>query len=143
VKVSCSISGKTWEESEVTDIDLVVGGDITWEQGHDAAMAECCALWLLVKALVLGWNGEAVRTVAVGGGLDLEKVDPMFQQRRTVYAALADMARAEEAHASAYSRAWGAMGEDSIPSGRRSAHWVLAHYVDRLIEQVGILNGGQ
>jgi len=144
VKISCSISGSTWEESEVTDPEgHGADGRLVGFTMSSPMWQACRALWALVKALVLGWNGEAVRAVAVSGGLDLKKIDLMFQQMRTVYAALADMARAEEAHASAYSRAWGAMGEDSIPSGRRSAHWVLAHYVDRLIEQVGILNGGQ
>lgn len=131
VRVSCSISGKTWEESEVTECEANIPGD-----GYPAnLMGPCRERWASVKALVLGarasdytgWCGSSLRAFA-----------GLFTQRDAVYAALADMARAEEAirvsHA-AIDKAMGLPWSESEPLSQRA----LERYVERLIEQVGVL----
>jgi hypothetical protein len=90
VKVACSISG-TWEASEVADVALVRMDDghfVTFETNAavTAALSACRDRWALVKALVLGkytYNDSLVP-------------ETLHVQRNAVFAALADMARAEQ-----------------------------------------------
>lgn len=134
VKVSCSISGKTWEESHLSawETEDGIGLNTTVEAG------EADARWVLVKALVLGRQAEPAET---------EPVASMSAKRAAVFAALADMARAEEAAFEAQERVIRAMGEPAFlpdsfhraePHARASAS-LLGRYVERIIEQVGVL----
>lgn len=136
VKVSCYISGSTWEESEVTDWEtraFTFTGGGEWER----AGAACRARWALVKALVLNQpigpayvHVDGVRTLAI--------------QRDAAYSALADMARAEEAALAAQralaphrlqTRGW----VHRPKSEDRPSAGFLWRYVELLIEQVSIL----
>lgn len=136
VRVSCSISGKTWEESEVSD----------WEAQEIEGLAPPAlyhtsrARWALIKALVLG-RAHTFQPATAPVHL--------FPQRDAVYAALADMARAELAAYEAevhWGMAIGKAARDDVrhpdpgfdanvlPSQRR-----LSAYIEHLIEQVGVL----
>lgn len=140
ISVACSISG-TWAESEVTD------GYTDTTSGQLAALerelSACRARWALVKALVTGQDMSA---------LDLEArhvgTFEMFAQRDAVFAALTDMVRAEDLAFAAQIALDKAMGlKRNVtpfhrPDSEREA-WpsaaFLAAYVERLIEQVGVL----
>lgn len=133
IRVSCDIGGDgTWAGSEVTDIAPVPE---LW--GVDSNLRAIARdRWALVKALVTG----SVYTLSARFSPEtVEVIHQLHMHRDAVFAALAAMARAEDAHAAAYSRAWSAMGKEGPSPEKRSAHWVLAHYVDRLLEQVGNL----
>lgn len=135
IRVSGSISGKTWAESEPSDVEGPSGAPVD-------LITVCRDRWALVKALVLGqWP-----TVSAIGVLS-EAIPGLVEQRDAVYAALADMARAEEAAFDAQERAVKAMGEATYmphnfhraePHARASAD-LLARYVERLVEQAGAL----
>lgn len=130
IRVSCSISGKTWEESAVVDADFADG------RSGSPALALCDDRWALVKALVLGMyptcgNEEVPRT--------------LVKQRDAVFAALADMVRAEQDARNAQQRV-----DDAFPFARyrrndpdhrseRPSIGRLAAYVEYLIEQIGTL----
>lgn len=131
VRVSCSISGETWEGSEVAECEVREGTPI---DERNALYTACRARWALIKALVLGQHGCCAQHMP----------DALREQRNSVYAALADMARAE-------ARAYEAQNTVSLACGRGvsvyhptathqrpSTPW-LAAYVEHLIEQVGIL----
>lgn len=139
VRVSCSISGRTWEESKVEDMDIPpsILADMV---ATNRVMAACRERWELMKALVLGASKvsefpESFRMVPA--------VSEMMGQRTLVFAALADAARLSIARAAALNKASKAAGlayqyaesveEDSEPA------IVLADYVEHLIEQVGVL----
>lgn len=145
VKVSCSISGNTWEESEVEDVEphptespqrsehwrvmlLKVGADTP----H---LRDARKHWALIKALVLGQPGPGRWDVAT-----------LFTQRDAVYAALADMVRAEEMLAKAWAATPTAIRNHSrvfvsvrTPTMERTSHHLLAAYIEHLIEQVGVM----
>lgn len=141
VRVSCSISGKTWEQSfPVADWDMVterfVGAyrPVVWPAITDR--------WALVKALVTGGTEhdipEPLRYYRI--------VARWVHQRNEVYAALADMARLEEALHNAAGRsatalrACGARVErKGVPLFAPTEH-DLTTYVRRMIEQVGALS---
>jgi hypothetical protein len=131
VKVSCSISGSTWEESEVSIAEIREAMEEDTAPAPMIAMGRARDRWELIKALVLGklqtWNNT-------------HDVKRLIAQRDAVFAALADMAKAEEAHAAAYSRAMAAMGRlGAVLASERKSINVLAICVSRLIEQVGVL----
>jgi hypothetical protein len=136
VKVSSSISGKTWGESKVVDVDNPHENDGRWGAGSgDAfrtALSACNDRWALVKALVLGHTD-------LSQWLTGPKVLELLTQRDSVYAALAELARTEDAGDAAAERASRAMGSTAAQSTwpRRSIPR-LAEYVERLIEQVGV-----
>lgn len=147
IRVSCSISGKTWEEGEVAD---------SWPADDDGSgnldgldwpneLSACRARWALVKALVLGWNGEAVGAVAAAGGIGLDVIGPMFQQMRTVYSALCEMVRTEGALLAAQERMVNLLDSKRVTfrppeEGARPSAQAMAVYVERLIEQVGVMS---
>lgn len=146
IRVACSIGGDgTWAGSEVVEanvVELDSIGRILDAQDDGAKglsarlVAACRSRWEIVKALVTNAFPSSVR-------------GDLVDQRDAVYAALADMARAEDA---AYESevAWGiAMGHPAkddvrhpdpgfdanvLPSRRR-----LSAYVARIIAQVGVL----
>lgn len=139
VKVSCSISGETWEESEVADVEK--RGDQWLDQFEEgAALRICRERWALVKALLLHHGEVSGHTVFTPESL------PLLQQRDAVFSALSDMARAEEAAMAAQQRV-----DEAFPSDRYArqgdtdhrAVWPsvnrLARYVERLVEQVGVM----
>lgn len=130
IRVSCSISGKTWEESEVFDMES--------PSGHPDILRLCYERWALVKALVTGQRHDL--TIRFKTWCDL------VDQRDAVFSALADMARAEVAALEAQARVMGAAGWKGIHfadpqhhDDKRPSASFLARYVERLIEQVGVL----
>jgi hypothetical protein len=136
VKVSCDIGGATWDGSKPVTFDL---GDGTADLEHVAepplsAIDACRERWALVKALVMGMDAPK--------GANHDHLRHLFAQRDAVYAALADMARAEKAQCDARDRLHKAM---NLPAHRRLAPELresaieLAAFVEHLIEQVGVL----
>lgn len=130
VRVSCSISGTTWEESEVWLMD-----DFEYPAHFHYLLNTCRKRWALVKQVLLnpgllttGWPGSVA----------------MYAQRDLVFAALADMARAEEAAYGAQARIAEVVGtrverfHARTAEMRPSASWLSA-YVMYLIEQVRVL----
>lgn len=128
IRVTCSISGTTWESSEaseVTDIDIpehLISADVI-----DPIANACGARWALVKALVLGLSTTPA----------LSHHPELVAQRDAVYAAIAGMALADAAR----TQAWIALPLElrKGPGPTSLAGEVLERYVARLIEQVGIL----
>lgn len=136
IKVVCSITGETWEESEVDDVE-VRSVSLSREDGV-RMVAICRERWALVKAMVLG---EAYGNMPAMARVTLD----IFVQRDTVFAALADMARAE----TALHDRW-----QSLPAAIKKASslepycWdyestptteALAAYVEQVIEQAGVM----
>lgn len=136
VKVSCSISGKTWEESEVDDVEFpdAIETDPAGGPARVALEAACRARWALVKALVLGLYPTC-------GNEDVPQ--EIFEQRDTVFAALAEMAKAEAALAVAWEACPKALQKRAHPGSlrneQRPSRWMLAAYVEHLVEQVGVM----
>ena len=141
IRVSCSISGRTWEESEVTDvIDADRNTDIGWSSDEKArVMAACGARWALVKALVLNQSIGPAYTMVDG-------IRPLAIHRDAMYAALAKLERADAAAREAHQEAFKALDKAAVaystmtPVGSRAAD-MFAAYVERLIEQVCVLGG--
>lgn len=146
IRVSGSISGKTWEESEVTDLD--VPGRLAGTNAGADLWRAFRERWALVKALVLGHTAWDY-TMSPAKAIPLATITAMLAQRDAVYAALADMALAERAAEPAHA----AIDEllpaslqcrnglnrlSPPPHARPSATW-LAAYIEHLIEQVGVL----
>jgi hypothetical protein len=145
VRVSCSISGKTWEESEPFDFGDADGHRFVTDTGVERVRER----WALVKALVLGakW-GTCPRDVDEIAKRHLNLVATLFNQRDALYAELTDLALDEQSAFGSQERAVKAMGEATFmpdnfhraePIARASAS-ILARYVERLIEQVGVLS---
>lgn len=124
--IRVSISGKTWKESHVADVEGRVDGEIS-----DAEWTACEELWALVKALALGENWDRSKP----------GIAALFEQRDAVFAALADMARAEESALQAQQRFYEAcpIVLRTERRGERPSVGRLAAYVEHLIEQVGAL----
>jgi hypothetical protein len=153
IKVSCSISGKTWEESEVSEASVVEMdsiGRILDAQDNGVTglaaslVAACRARWALVKALVLG------QVAVMGDEATAREVVRVTHQRNAVYAALAKMARCEREYWDAAKAVYVAFPQAHVSSDMQvvdpgdddgdapSARW-LAAYVEHLIEQIGVL----
>lgn len=130
VRVSCSIGGDgTWAGSEVTECSDE--REDYYPQDADDLLRLARARWEIVKALVKGKYTTP----------DMASTpNAMTVQRDAVFGALADMARAEDAHAEAGNRAAKAIG--IAGGGRddgRATPQFLALYVERLVEQVRVL----
>lgn len=132
IRVSCSILGKTWEESGVVDVDPP--GD-----GYPSILRACRERWALMKALMLGFTRVTL------GGVSRQQADKLFVQRDAVYAALADKARVEQAD-DATTRALikalpslKARDGDAATASAYLSVRALAHYVEHLVEQIGVL----
>jgi hypothetical protein len=139
IRVACSVSGKTWAESEVKDVET---RDETWHPSAPRsyrALSACRARWALVKALVLGEALSPTYTLSA----DARKV---VEQRDAVFSALADMALAEMSMETAIE----AMNS-TMYAGPRGTRWApiyevpeskaqdaLERYVEHLIEQVSL-----
>ena len=144
VSVSCSTSGRTWEESEVTEVDWQTRNERgDWnpspmsQQERDAALAACRARWNTVVKLLLIF------------GVRWEGLDRIKSERDAVYAALADMARAEETRVVARRKACSAIDPSGYLTDSTHAEAsriqpestsVLAIYVGHLIESVSMLS---
>jgi hypothetical protein len=112
--------------------------------------AACRDRWELVKALVMGQNGEAIKAVRSSPTLPWAALGGLLQQRDAVYAALADMARCERAYWGAAQAIHRALPGVCVSSDMQvvdpgdddgdapSARWLSA-YVEHLVDQVGIL----
>jgi hypothetical protein len=147
IRVSCFIDGETWPETEVGEIDVHESQN-PGAQDTERILAACRERWALVKALVLGakW-GTCPRDVDEIAKRHLNLVATLFNQRDALYAELTDLARDEQSAFGSQERAIKAMGELSFlpdnyhraePIARASAS-ILARYIERLIEQVGVL----
>ena len=148
IAVSCSVSGKTWEESEVVDVDNPHDPQGRWgaETGDTwrRTVRECNARWALIKALV---TGERMIVTEVGLLPSVEQVR-LIRERDAVYAAVAEQVRLEEAMLAAQERTVKAIASPRLTTGAtapesRPAAQALTIFVERLIEQVGNLNGGK
>lgn len=131
VKISCSIAGETWEGSK--PITFTMPDD---SEAPTAVADACRERWALVRALVLGQSPAPI--------VGLANVT-LLSQRDEVFAALCDMARAEEASWRAACAMLPVVKFTSSdmqvhdPSGDApSRHWLMA-YVEHLIDQVGDL----
>lgn len=137
VRVSCSISGNTWEESHPVEFEMEPSGISPNDTLRDA----CRARWALVKALVLGEDsGPWMLSEAWAEKWDI--VAPLFAQRDAVFSVLTDMARAEEAQKAASARVttaiYGAPRAIRLFSEPEYQE-LLGRYVGRLIEQVEVM----
>jgi hypothetical protein len=140
VNVSCSISGETWEGSEVDDAsgspDLLED-DKAAVRTMAALEVACRARWEIVKALVTGYTGDFAR-FAPGNAA----VVALRNQRDTVFAKLAKV----RAHEDGLYDALGELpGEIAGYAGRPVdarfdfAERALASYVASLVASVGTL----
>lgn len=151
IRVTGSVWGKDWAISElsaavpdVTDAwpnerPVTTGGELYPELLRIARHR-----WALVKALVLGHTDLSALLTG-------PKAVQLLTQRDAVFAALADQTRLEQAAFEAYERAMKALGEPAFypafspdsfiraEAARRASAGLLERYVDRLIEQVGVL----
>lgn len=136
IRVSCSIVGKTWEESEVMIASV---SDLQDENAVMPlqALNACRDLWAVVWALLTG--------LSTTPGLSYRP--ELVAQRDVVFAALVKTARAEQDAFQGQEEGVKAMGLPTYlphnfhraePEHRPSAD-MLARYVDHLVEQVGIL----
>lgn len=145
IRVACSIGGKTWEDSHVEDCEASNGGwaCICTGAGRGEHSAPCHGMaaserWALVKALVLGRHDVDSTDEDI-----LRAWDRLFAQRDAVYAALADMARAEQMIQRSEQECAKHLPRTSVDRiGPSPAGSWLAAYVERLIEQVGVLGVG-
>jgi hypothetical protein len=144
VRVSCSIrsgpKGKEWEESEVAQCEPHpddVSRFAVVTDAYGMMYAACRDRWELVKALVLGKPAVCFEEWA----RHRPGVAAVLAQRDAVFAALADMARAEEALAVSVKRGADAIRSHAFPPPVvvRYAESALAAYVEHLVEQVGQL----
>lgn len=131
IRVACSIGGKMWPDTYVDDAETPNLDALPTQAQMNAASAQRA----LVKALMLGQESAPM----VFG---YRQMADLLTQRDTVFAALANMARAEEALYGRQNDAMRAIDGSSLmvpePDNRPSAHTV-ARYVKRLISQVGAL----
>jgi hypothetical protein len=148
IRASCSISGETWEESEVVACEYWTGpGRLVIEVSAAApAWAASRDRWALVKALVLGHMRGGSITPPLGPAV-------LFEQRDAVYGALATMRRSEQAahaaflalpmdlrQASILTKQCGPVAADPVEGGiDLPSAKIFAIYVERLIEQVVVL----
>lgn len=139
IRVACEISGSAWEDSDISDVEPVQGQDFPDANKSDAsavAFGHARERWALLKALITG-------------GRPALSTDPSYrltEQRDAMYAAIADMARAEDAASEAQDRAHVALGDDlrlkphhNIEAPDRPSTYMLERYVERVIELVGEL----
>lgn len=142
VRVSCSISGATWEDSEVVDPDLDVPEieRMRHPMMDSRALSACRERWALVKALVLGRDpAEPEVPVTAAQGLLA-----LFQQRDAVFSALAKRVRSEDAGDEAMAEFFSEVPPSvQVDVGHhiqpRLSEHALARYVENLVEQVGVL----
>lgn len=141
IRVTCSIGGETWEESEV---DSTEAYDLS---EHEALTTTGVVRdrWALVKALVLGESLGRRSADSVDAGVAL--VD-LFGHRDAVFDALCDMARAEEAQGRASSVVadvvglhwpWGTRTRETAGTEAPSSR-ALSALVAHIIERVGALS---
>lgn len=134
ISVTCTIDGDTWEES------FVDGADFQPMEGARRLIDACDDRWALVKALVLGKMPRLTGTEAT----DLPVI-ALIEQRDAVFAALCDMARAENGARTAHHAmvkaldVAGAAYSGAAPVYNDVAARGLAAYVAHLLEQVGAL----
>lgn len=144
IRVSCSISGETWAESEAENPE-VQGRE--WASGRErlAALAACRERWALVKAVLSGIRAASYFTER---SPLFKRRETLFAQRDAVFAALCEMAQAELAAWEAQKNLVGLLpanvptqsGGHAVLAGREPSAYFLAAYVEHLIEQVGVLS---
>lgn len=139
ISVACTIGCETWEGSEVVDAERADGpGQPNFsEPDHMRAVALCSDRWALVKTLTTGEEWDVKRATL-----------PLFRQRDAVFAALCDMAQADDDTAKASAAVGALLGPDTWPWGDRTRETAgmeapsaraLAAYVKHLIASVGSL----
>lgn len=153
IRVSCSISGKTWEVSDVVDVEMYRDqnpGHIVFPSDMQRkALPICRERWALVKALLLGlkWEDAFVPHGQYVRATSIRLRDSLIEQRDALYAELAALARDEASTFNRQESAIKAMGEIYFlpnnfiraESEQRASASILSRYVERLIEQVGEL----
>lgn len=149
VKIAATIGGATWETSEVDDAyetDARTGDEVFYTTAREEMVKRLAReRWALVRALVLGRHCEPMAVHPTS------KWPELSSQRDAVFAALCDMARAERAAHKAFlalpmdirkssivGKSCGPVAADPEQT-RVSSRLILEHYVDRLVEQVGVL----
>lgn len=135
IRVSCSISGETWGESEVDEVEV-------HHEGRETPPAEllraCRERWAIVRALVLGHSDLSALLTG-------PRAVELLAQRDAVYAALAAQALLEVEMLAAQQATVAAIASPRLtavetrPEDRPSAQ-ALAVYFERLIEQAGALS---
>lgn len=140
IRVSCSIGGETWAESEVVDIERCgpdAPFDAVWDMAAKRVLNTCRGRWALVKALVLGSYCPELNDKPLS-----PEVTRLLIQRDAVFSALCRMAQAEEACAQeldAFTNAFGRFPNRKVacdqPRPERPSAHLLADYVRHLIEQ--------
>lgn len=131
VRVTCSITGKTWADSEIGEWDSE-DVSIYDDEAMGRVYVSLRDRWSLVKALVLGHSDlSALITGPMAADL--------LTQRYAVFSAICEMVRAEEALAKSVAIAGKTIASPAFPPPVvvRYAESALAAYVERLIEQVG------
>lgn len=141
IRVTCSISGKTWDESEAHDVEATEPNLLTLPVGVPPVLRACRARWALVKALVTGEPLGRRDADRVSDGIAIIE---LFGQRDAVFAALADMARTEIATLAAQESVVELLDSKRVifrptPEGARPSAQALEVYIERLIEQVSVL----
>jgi hypothetical protein len=155
VKVSCYTRGATWADAELAGV--LSDGDSMDAMRDDAAWTSCRARWEIVKALVTGKACDCGRSRIVNGGWEhalacgIRSIPAaLLQQRDAVFAALARTATMEAGVFSAQDDAMRAFlkpidgfkpdwaMEEKL--ARRVSASILERYVERLVEQVGVLS---
>lgn len=139
IRVSCSIFGKTWEESEVADVEKqgpINAYQLPTELERTLALAASRGRWALVKALVTGG-----RDFGHGPNIMTDREVALVTQRDAVFSALAKAHRAEDSLIDALEDYEEAMrGEPvGIHGLKRESHGALERYVGHLVDQVGAM----
>jgi hypothetical protein len=130
VRVDCNISGETWATSDAFEASLPALCRVPTSDDIDAALVAARERWALVKALVMGKETAAQLNAH---GLSLAK------QRDSVFAALADMARAESTIIQRFADIDKAFTHRKRRPFCGPAADELAAFVEHLIEQVGVM----
>lgn len=141
IRVACDIVGETWAESEVVDVKIRPRETLAMASTYDMQriLAACRARWEIVAWLVTGKRAPHERTKWSGPTLT------PFEQRDTVFAALAAKVRSEREDDETTRALVKALPNlkfsdmatctaDDYLSAR-----ALRQYVAGLIEQVGVL----
>lgn len=145
IRVTCSIGGETWGESEVAEVEphhsnpglpiIAVGPD-------SPAMVACRERWEIVKALVTGKPLGRRGADSVDAGIAIVE---LFAQRDVVFAALAAKVRAEQADDATTRGLVRLIPAVRVPDVARAtaedylSAVALARYVSHLIATVGAL----
>lgn len=131
IRVTCTILGETWEDSQVAVCELGINELQTYSGNDDALYAACRARWALVKALMLGQPIPTMR----------EAMLTLVHQRDVVFSALCEMVPHHVARNAAANRAGKAAGLDGlwyseVVDQDSEPAFLLKEYVARMVRQI-------